>query len=393
MTGIAGGYRAEVAAYAAAVRQHLVGLSDEDVDDLTDDLEADLGDALADEEIAVRDGEGRIDLTARFGDPAAYARELRAAAGLPDAEPEPEPRGPRAAASRAAARLRAGQGWMARELDAQPWWPPVRDFLVTVRPAWWIVRAWVVYQAITRGLLGMSGGWLPGDLLSAVFLIVLVVVSVQWGRRRWLPRRVQWIGGLASVLAVVALLPAVAVASSGSYRVETQYIDSGTGGYLEVPENGVVVDKMAVSNLFVYDAEGNPLDDVQIYDDRGRPVRTTYDEGWQTWSLPGVTEPWSFVGAVDVDGRTRWNVYPLRGGPIDPASGFDENGVPRLSGAARIPPRPFAKAPALVLEDGDATVQDEGATGDVPADGAAAPEGATSPSAQADPEAPALPAP
>ena len=48
---------------------------------------------------------------------------------------------------------------------------------------------------------------------------------------------------------------------------------------------------------------------------RRRPVRTTTDEGWSTWSLPGVTEDWNFLPATDEDGRTRWNVYPLLGAP------------------------------------------------------------------------------
>lgn len=350
MTGTPGGYRAEVAAYAAAVRQHLVGLSDEDVDDLTDDLEADLADALADEGLLAGPGTERIDLTARFGDPEAYARELRAAAGLPDAAPDRGPSGLRGGAAHVAAGLRAGRERVRVGLDAQPWWPPLRDFLLTMRPAWWVLRAWVGYQVVVHWSTGRSHGWLPSDLLPALLLGALVVVSVQWGRRRWLPGKVAWLGALASVLAVVALLPSLVWADASSYRIQTQFIQSPGGGYVEVPENGVVVDRMLVSNLFVYDAEGNPLDDVQIYDDRGRPVRTTYDEGQQTWSLPGVTETWSFIGAVDVDGRTRWNVYPLRGAPSD---SLYPQGVatPLLPSATRIPPRPFAKAPAIVLDD------------------------------------------
>ena len=93
-----------VSAYAAAVRSHLADLSPEQVDDLTDGLEADLAEALEDREGPVVTGEipiGRaavdagipsppdgaagsavIDLTRRFGPAAAYAAELRAAAGL-----------------------------------------------------------------------------------------------------------------------------------------------------------------------------------------------------------------------------------------------------------------------------------------------------------------------
>jgi hypothetical protein len=135
-----------------------------------------------------------------------------------------------------------------------------------------------------------------------------------------------------------------------------------------------------VSNLFVYDAEGNPLQDVQIYDDRGRAVRTTGGDGWQSWELPGVPDLWNFVPATDEDGRRRWNVYPLRGAPTedfdwDAANGPDVLSPPLKDGVeAKLPPRPFAKAPSLIevaqpeataeAEDESATSGDEGPSPD-----------------------------
>ena len=66
-----------VADFATAVRRSLADLDAEDLSDLTDGLEADLADKLAD--------------GAELGDPAAYAAELRAAAGL-EAPPRPSVR-------------------------------------------------------------------------------------------------------------------------------------------------------------------------------------------------------------------------------------------------------------------------------------------------------------
>ena len=105
---------------------------------------------------------------------------------------------------------------------------------------------------------------------------------------------------------------------------------------------------MQVSNLFVYDAEGNPLTDVQVYDDRGRPVRTTFDDGYGQYWFPEATEPWSFVSRVDSDGRARWNVYPLQGAPTSEFT-YDDGGLQVLpaGASAMTPPWPFAKAPAL----------------------------------------------
>lgn len=351
---------ADVGEYAARVRAHLAGLPQDQVDDLTDGLEADLADALADPTVVTGTDPG--DLVARFGEPSDYARELRLAAGLPEPAPATaRPRGPRAAGRRLAARVHAGGRRMAADLDAQPWWPPVREFLVTLRPVWWLVRAWVAYQLIVL-VAGRGEGWLPRDLVTVVLLAVLMVVSVQWGRGRWLPRRVRWVPALVSVAAVVLFVPAVAVASDAELNRRApvveyypEYVESG----VPFPQDGVWVDGMQVSNLFAYDAEGNPLHDVQLYDDRGRPVRTTSDGGWGEWSLPGVEDAWSFVPVPDEDGRRLWNVYPLRGAPSEE---FDWDAVgdgvqveDTLAGDPRTPPRPFAQAPALA----DASAQDE----------------------------------
>jgi hypothetical protein len=77
----------DVVAYAAAVRHHLVGLSPEEVEDLTDDLETALADALADPLPRASTTAVGADLRARFGSPAVYAAGLREVAGLPDAGP------------------------------------------------------------------------------------------------------------------------------------------------------------------------------------------------------------------------------------------------------------------------------------------------------------------
>jgi hypothetical protein len=61
----------EIAEFAQGVRAALADLPAEEVDDLTDGLEADLAEAYAE------------DLQRELPDPAAYATELRAAAGLP----------------------------------------------------------------------------------------------------------------------------------------------------------------------------------------------------------------------------------------------------------------------------------------------------------------------
>ncbi|KQR12226.1 hypothetical protein [Cellulomonas sp. Leaf334] len=354
----------DVAGYAAAVRRSLADLGPEQVDDLTDDLEADLAEAL-DDERHVAHGRGVLE---QFGPPEEYAAELRAAAGLAPATAAARSGLPMGDPVQDARRL--GR-WTLRRLRAQAWWPPVESFLVALRPVWWLLRGWVVYQLVAS-MAGVSG-WFPHNLPAFLVLVGFVVLSVQWGRGAWFRgSSVAWVATTANVVAVVAVLPLLGSAQDWLGDREAVY-DSYQAGVLgggdpqtiiqDKAVDGVVVDGMQVSNLFVYDAEGNPLTDVQVYDDRGRPVRTTFDNGFEQYWFPEATEPWSFVSRVDSDGRARWNVYPLQGAPTSEFT-YDDEGLQVLpSGStATTPPWPFAKAPAL----DDAPDAAIGAEGPVP---------------------------
>jgi hypothetical protein len=350
------GAREAVHRYAAEVRRQLGDLPPDQVEDLTDGLEADLADALADgpptEEGAA------VDVAARFGSPGAYARELRAAAGIPDGADAPAKPWPERVQ-----RLRAGAARAGATVRRQPWVEPVASAATELRPLWWVARAWIGYQVmmwlvIQSDLLlwhiRPERDGMPNRALHWVLLLGLVIISVQWGRGRWgagqLPRLSRWV-------TVAALLLVVPV---GWFTYESRFYGPEVSDvrYVEVPaaapvpEDGVWVDGMQVSNLFVYDADGAPLSDVQVYDDRGRAVRTTTDDGWGAYELPGVRGTWAFVPAHDEDGRRRWNVYPLLGAPYEE---FDWN-APNATGTVedllptepRVPPRPFAQAPAVV---------------------------------------------
>lgn len=377
----------DVAGYAAAVRRALVGLGPEQVEDLTDGLEADLAEALADEDHARHGG----DLVTLFGTPEEYAAELGAAAGLAPAVPTPPAGGlPPWLRHPLRALARLGGRWLA-QLRREAWWPPFERFVVALRPAWWVLRGWVVYQLGLQFVGVYRQEMLPSSVIRFVWLVALVVASVQWGRGSWRPRRL-WgaIPMVVSTVAAFAAIPVLATVSAGS----TQYVyaDEPPAVYEQVPMDGVVVDGMQVSNLFVYDAEGNPLDNVQIYDDRGRPVRTTYDEGQGQWYMPGDDMPWQFVGVRDEDGRVRWNVYPLHGAHAD-AYVYDEvTGQMVLADGTQpqLPPRPFAKAPAIVVpgQPSGSEASDEAVPSPTPPP---SPEAVTSPSAP-EPTSPA-PAP
>lgn len=355
----------DVSAYADAVRRALADLGPDQVDDLTDGLEADLAEAMADDRHA-RHG---ATLLEQFGPPEQYAAELRSAAGI---ELPSEPSGShRPHPVRWARRLVAT---IASRLDATPWWPPVRDFMVSLRSAWWLLRGWVAYQ-VAVAVVGGTGRWLPTTLRGWLALAVLLGLSVQWGRGRLrLPGGWNAVPLVLSAAAAVAVLPTVGWVLDHSVRlvvVQTApTLVQGPGG--NAPAYGVIVDAMAVSNLFVYDQAGNPVPDAQVYDDRGRPVITTEDRGQSPYWYFGATKPWYLVGATEVGGATRWNVYPLRGGPV---SSFDRTGtgvVPTPGATLAAPPWPFAKAPAISTPPAGTTP-----SGAAPTAGTSAPSSST----------------
>jgi hypothetical protein len=365
-----------VSAYAAAVRAHLADLSPEQVDDLTDGLEADLAEALEDREGPVVTGEipvGRsigtprgpddagastvIDLTRRFGPAAEYAAELRAAAGLEAVGPAREPRVPLRTRVLAPARdlIATWRAALAPFLATPPG-QALTGFLGSLRPLWWVLRGWVWY-VISGSFFGVWAieRFVPLIPTTWLWLAVLVALSISVGRGLGEGHRV-WRKVIVAA-SVVALLWVPWATTEFRREVEYRLAAAGTDvQYVEntvterVIEDGVFVDGMAVSNLFVYDADGEPLTGVQIFDDRGRAVQTTFDDGWNEWFLPGVDEPWHFMASRDADGRDRWNVYPLTGAPVSSWESGEDGELHLLPEVSpRIPPSPFAKAPSVVV--------------------------------------------
>lgn len=377
--------RAELVAverYARAVRVRLADLPRDDVEELTEGLEADLAAALADRwsggpdaepaeygervEGAASDAAPVPDLETIFGPVDAYAAELREAAGLA------APTGPSTVAGRAwlAARTpvrsaRAAWRRVDAGVDAVPGAAAVLSFLRDLVPVGWVLRGWVLFEGL-RMLMGEAADVtiLPRTTSTWLLLGAFVLVSVQWGRGRWrvLPglRRIGWVVPTATAASVLAALPVFA-----NVRQSEQVYVGGDSGVVYInPYDGVWVDGMQVSNLFPYDAEGNPLSNVQLFDDRGRQVRTIPRATGQqpTWEVPGIGGPWGFVPTTDVDGRQRWNVYPLRAAAADALTyePSEPGNYALAQGASpRVMPRPFERAPAAVVypEVADATPQ------------------------------------
>ncbi|MBD7919230.1 hypothetical protein H9657_13215 [Cellulomonas sp. Sa3CUA2] len=389
----------DVRTYAAQVRAALADLGQEQVDDLTDGLEVNLADALADDGRAHRGS-----LVDEFGTPEAYAAELRSAAGLAAAGRHERTESAFRAMLLAPWReandvIRTG---LAR-LRGTRWFPGVEDLLVALRPAWWVLRGWALAHLVLQ-LVGAEPYpfWVPSSSGGWVLMILAVVASAQWGRGEWRagPRWDRVLEVLSRVLALAALI--LVLTLPGAQRNDVAM----AAAWVDTPaEDGVFVAGEQASNLFVYDADGNPVDGAQVFDQQGRPVTTEPDGGtpWlqQEYWPDGADEPLLHVGVPGSNGQTRWNVFPLHslsrgsfpdGTPLDVTDERVRRQVvapswPFATAAAVVPwqkatdgpqptPTPSATAPA---EDAPAPADeapapaDEAPAADAPADAGTAP--------------------
>ena len=328
--------------FADAVRAELADLPAEEVDDLVEGLVGDLTDQAADHD-------GAIDL----GDPVAYAEELRAAAGLPARGPVVDTKTPwrarlAAVGARAAERIRSSAfgAWLL-------------DLLIALRPVWWVLRGLVLAALVLlpaglgpRTLTGYSG--MPAQVYTWALVVLFVLISVQWGRERWLPKN--WLRHIRVVASIIALLAMPAL--FGYFTTIVVNSTSVRDFSYEAPR-GLLLDGAQIGNLFVYDRDGNPITGAQLYTDKGTPVNLYGSDSADLSN--GVNGPWQSADMVtvpfrDSQGRPIWNIYPLHVAQYDPSGAADTIGdyvdakPPFLRAPARmiaIPePSPGATSPA-----------------------------------------------
>ncbi|WP_217177066.1 hypothetical protein [Streptomyces sp. AC495_CC817] len=309
-----------IRAFAASVRQHLDDLPADELDEILGGLSADLAEQAA-------DNDGVLDL----GDPAAYAEELRTAAGLP-------PRGARRARRPFREGLAVWRAEVAENLRRSAFGSWLLDFLIALRPVWWVLRGFGLYALLTvfptQWAYAQYGrNVVPVNPIEAALLLGCVVLSVQWGRGLWLPK--SWLRRARTVISILAvvMLP-VALYSLVAPRVE--YVDSG--GYMP---QGLQLDGVQVGNIFAFDENGDPIDHVQLFTGKGTPLNLYGADGASEgygWHGDGesVTLP-----LRDYRDQPIWNVYPL-----DEARFDDEKGEPKAS-TIRQPSPPFQRAPSI----------------------------------------------
>lgn len=314
----------EVRLFLAAVRRELGDLDPEEVTEMTDGLEADLTDLVAER------GPDAL------GDPKAYAQELRTAAGVGDVA---RTRTRRPVRESLTACLDACHAWFDHQVDRIPGDP--QPVIAWLRPAWWILRAWVAVSLldIFFGGGGYNGISLIPSLmgLGLLVLAVAVFVSIMIGLGRF------WPGGSRGLLARLVLLglngfavvmtPLALSSAGGSYGYEWNegWQDGYNSGVAEVESqvstagregNGqLMLDGRNVTNIYPFDAEGRQLAGVQLFDQQGRPLEVSaepYCPRGADWELQ-VSEAWEGEQPTCFDSETSANVpgtvlYPWTNG-------------------------------------------------------------------------------
>lgn len=253
----------EVTAYVDGVREALRDLPDGTRNELLDDLPEHLAEVLA-------EGEGT--LTQRLGSPQAYAAELRAAAGIVGGSPA-APEVPTDRLGVLVANVRRNLAVVRRNLDVADermgplvGYPRVSAFLVQLRPAWWVLRGYLVAMVVAQLLDDRSRplGLLPrvgdSDAIALFLLFGGVAGSI------WLGRRTPGLSRLPQVAlragTVVLALVALAGFADVDERSRTVYYDDVA--YQDPVGN--------IRDVYVYDRQGRLLTGVRVFDQDGRPI-------------------------------------------------------------------------------------------------------------------------
>ena len=335
--------RPDVTAFVAAVRARLADLTEEEREELLGGLEADLSERLE---------EGEADL----GDPATYAAELRAAAGL-----EVRRRGwavrrtARPFGEDVTALLDASRRRWEKEMAWRPWVTEGWNVAQTLRPAWWVLRAWLAVELLDVVLGPIEYLTVVPSLGTQFFgvlvLVVAVVVSALVGTGRlWVDVHApgQWLGRLVllglNLFALVIAFPSVLSAFPGAW--DSHKLANGaiySDGRASFPP-GLRDGGHYVRNVFAYDAAGDPLTGVQLFDQKGRPLSVTQDPYlgfYRTSDGPARTYPW-FNGDQKL-----FNVYPL---PVRPQGRVEPVRDPwGTSRPPALPTGPLAVVPPAAL--------------------------------------------
>jgi len=276
-------HASDIPTYAAAVRAALSDLPPDQAEVLLEDLEDHLREVAA---------EAGGPLAERLGPPEQYAQELRAAYG-----------GARASGKRQYPALR-DLGRAIDRVTTSAWYRQLRTFLPELRPAWWVLRAYIVVLVITEAVSPthnirlIPNPFSRRGLLEIVAAAIAIVVSVRLGRRnRSLAKGGRVLAIAGNVL--IALMAVPALASMGTFPSFAMVESGGSGQATQ--GRALYMPDGPVTNIYPYSRDGKPLTDVLLYDQEGRALTLDSKIGDVTTDYP-----------VGTDGQPITNAYPLR---------------------------------------------------------------------------------
>ncbi len=295
-----------IAPYLAAADAVLADLPPGERAELLEDLAAHL------HEIAAEEGDA---LEQRLGPPQEYANEFRGSAGYPPAGPRPTLARSgrlRRTASRATRRSHDLGAATVEATRRMPGGPGLLGFLSRLRPAWWVLRAWLAALVIgvdwPLGSYEGSGWW-----WALCWQLAFVAASVAWGLRAesrgHLMRRPERyllaaLNAFAAACCFLALFGAGPVAAMRGPQ-EVVYVGSGDG--FTPSASGLWLDGEPVTNFVAYDLAGRPIEGFQLFDQNGRQVTVDEDQVVALQAVDAYVVPVTSSNGAAVD-----NVFPIR---------------------------------------------------------------------------------
>ncbi|WP_219420213.1 hypothetical protein, partial [Pseudonocardia nigra] len=210
----------------------------------------------------------------------------------------------------------------------------VTDFLASLQPAWWVARALVAAAVVLWVVADVEAG--PVLLLD----LVTVPASVWVGRRSQRDRRWLWavvpLNGVAAVLSFLGLVVSGAAVFQPASNVS----------YAPYHQPGLWQDDREIRDIRPVDANGNPLTDVYLFDQDGRPINTA-DHCYDGYGDPGypTTDPVRPYprGVKEYDSTGRCVTVPP--GPLVVAV---PSAAPSASAAPGVPAPPADAGPTTV---------------------------------------------
>jgi hypothetical protein len=308
----------DVTDYAATVRAQLADLPPTERDALLEDLEQHLAEVAA---------EGDGSLIDRLGSPENYAVELRAAytAGRQTSETRQNTQTAQTTQTNGEHLVDSLRAAAARIIESD-WARQIGAFLPELRPAWWVLRAYLAVLILVAAFSrGDSLGLIPNPttkrgLAEILAMGVAIWISVRVARRnRALPRPGRVLA--ASVNTLIALVGTAILANMAIFP-------SPQISYTAPPEQPPFAAAFAAgptTNIYPYSQEGKPLTNVLLYDQDGQPITVEKSE-------PQTSYP---IGA---DGKAITNAYPLTQRHL--------NGDPVVAPRVAFPPWPSPSAMA-----------------------------------------------